>query len=89
MLREFFCARRCAVALGAWVGLALTVAYAGFAAYTKALINAWYSEFYDLLGEASGLFGPEGGEAASGEPRTRAVDEHALASRTDRLTAML
>lgn len=87
MLREFFCARRCAVALGAWVGLALTVAYAGFAAYTKGRINAWYSEFYDLLGEASGLFGPE--EAASGGPPTRAVDEHALASRTERLTAML
>ena len=87
MLREFFCARRCCVALGAWVGLVLIVAYAGFAAYTKGRINAWYAEFYDLLGEASGLFGPE--ESASGPPLTQSVDENALASKTQRLTAML
>ena len=87
MFREFFCARRCVVALGAWAGLALVCAYAAFAAYTKSLINAWYSEFYDLLGEASGLFGPE--ESPSGEPLTRSVDEVALRTKTDRLTAML
>lgn len=87
MFREFFCARRCVVALGAWAGLVLVCAYAAFAAYTKSLINAWYSEFYDLLGEASGLFGPE--ESPSGEPLTHGVDEAALRTKTDRLTAML
>ena len=85
-----FCCRRWGTTIGAWVGLILIGGYAAFAAYTKALINAWYSEFYDLLGEASGLFGPDGGEdSASGAPPTQSVDESALRAKTDRLTAML
>jgi len=60
MFREFFCCGRLrgvpqghavCVLLVAWSGLILIIMYAAFAAYTKMLLNEWYKDFYDLLGD--------------------------------------
>lgn len=73
MFREFFCCCRpraasqghaICVVLVAWCGLVLIVAYATFAAYTKMLLNEWYKDFYDLLGDVPTDARPE--EVGSG-----------------------
>ena len=57
MLREFFCSgppRRLAFA---WCGLLIFIAHALFKAWLKWALNRWYTDFYDVLGDAHAEIG--------------------------------
>ena len=49
MLVQFFRDSGVKTCLSAWLGLIVVVGYSAFAAWTKARLNEWYNEFYDLL----------------------------------------
>lgn len=49
MLVQFFRDADVKTSLSAWLGLIVVVGYSAFAAWTKARLNSWYNEFYDLL----------------------------------------
>lgn len=49
MLVQFFRDSGVKTCLSAWLGLFVVVGYSAFAAWTKARLNDWYNDFYDLL----------------------------------------
>ena len=49
MLVQFFRDADVKTCLGAWLGLIVVVGYSAFSAWTKARLNSWYNDFYDLL----------------------------------------
>ena len=49
MLVQFFLDADVKTRLGAWCGLVIVVGYSVFSAWTKARLNSWYNDFYDLL----------------------------------------
>ena len=49
MFVQFFRDADVKTCLGAWIGLLIVIGYSAFAAWTKARLNSWYNDFYDLL----------------------------------------
>ena len=77
MLSQFFLKAPVATVACAWGGLLVVVAYSIFSAYVKAEVNAFYSNFYDLLQEAGST--PEYGSGEDWYPDHRARIWHELA----------